>query len=323
MLGHCPVLNFEYTSQSTSPFTYPPTLATLGNPAGLQAHLTGPISRGNLFDEHVVAHSAYTAFDPPTVPGFYPPTFFPAAISSVTTSSHPHLFSPSPSTAIHSQYNASNDPWLGKRGMSPTDPECEPDRKRARQSLPEETRNTSQQNELHPSQYLVNTSSLIPSFNETPHAPAAPSTVVQYDDVSEQETKADWSIRYNNEIPRALDVTLIRSWDAGTDIHCVKFSKDGKDLAVGFGENSATNIYDVRTGVKIWLVFPVYLFPDNVDQPFCQYPEKYRSTRFGHPSCLFPQWAVPCYRIKRFNPRRFSCLLHLDYTQLFLDLGNI
>ena len=40
----------------------------------------------------------------------------------------------------------------------------------------------------------------------------------------------------------------------GLRIFCLKFSKNGKYLTVGFAKNGVMTIYDVQTGQKSWLV---------------------------------------------------------------------
>jgi len=85
--------------------------------------------------------------------------------------------------------------------------------------------------------------------------------------ISEQLSGAGWDIAhngevkrtYNVEIKRAIDVSLVRLLNTGTGfaVRCVNFSKDGKFLAVGFYDNGKTNIYDVQTGEKTWLVFVI------------------------------------------------------------------
>jgi len=77
------------------------------------------------------------------------------------------------------------------------------------------------------------------------------------DDVtSKKESGAGWSITYNSEVQRALDVNFVHSWDLGPkfDIGCLKFSKDGKYLAVGSWRTGVTKIYDVQTGQETWFV---------------------------------------------------------------------
>ena len=278
-----------FTSNSTNPY---PTPVTLGNPAALQTHFTGPTAQRDLFGGHVVARSAYTAFESfashlqplapsnsdissvftcrSTDPNPYPTTSLPfSTVSSLSraTSSYPTFYPPSPSIAIN--YDCSNNnPLLGKRDRQRTGLECKPERKRARQNLPEKRlgRNENQQSELQLSQYL-NTSSLrLPPFNETTRSGSEammsssvpeflPSTSEDSDDTSEPENE-EWSIRYNSEIERVLDVSLVCSLDVGPGgINCLQFSKDGEYLAVGFYPNAMTNIYDVESGEKTWLVF--------------------------------------------------------------------
>jgi len=176
---------------------------------------------------------------------------------------------------------------LGKRDLHRTNLECEPERKKTRQNLPEERRNPNQQDEPHLSQYLDSTSSLcLPLFNETTRSvseaiksssvPEALSMTSEDNDDWEQESEVNWSIRYNSEVKRALDVSLVHSLQVGRfDVHCLKFSKDGKYLAMGFRRDGKTNIYDVQTGEKTWLVFHESSFLDNADQPSVQYTESH------------------------------------------------
>jgi len=268
-----------FTSHSTNPY---PTPVTLGNPA-LQTHFTGPTAQGDLFGEHVVAGSAYTAFESfashlqplsPRSPDIssaftyhytdpipYHTTSLPSStVSSPSrpTSFYPTPYPPSPSIVINSQYNCpNNNSSLGKRDPHRTDLECKPERKRARQNLPEEGANENQQSELHLSQCLDTSSLCLPSFNETTRSVSEvlPTTSEDSADISEQGSEADWSIRYNSEVERALDVSLLRLiGQAGID--CLQFSKDGKYLAVAcWGDKVMTNIYDVETGERTWLVF--------------------------------------------------------------------
>jgi len=267
-----------FTSHSTNPY---PTPVMLGNPA---THFTGPTAQGDFFGEHVVARSAHTAFEsfashlqplPPrssdtssvftyhsTDPNPYHTTSLPfSTVSSPRpTSFYPTLYPPSPSIAINSQYNCSNhNSSLGKRDPHRTDLECKPERKRARQNLPEERANENQQSGLHLSQCLDTSSLCPPSFNKTTRcvSEVLPTTSEDGADVSKQGSEVDRSIRYNSEVERALDASFLRSIDVGQAvIHCLQFSQDGKYLAVAcWGDKGMTNIYDVETGEKTWLVF--------------------------------------------------------------------
>lgn len=67
------------------------------------------------------------------------------------------------------------------------------------------------------------------------------------------EQQTNWSIEYGDQVARAITVK-IHSWDVDPGVFSLKFSSDGKYLAVGSGKNGATNIYDVHTGKKTWLV---------------------------------------------------------------------
>ena len=90
----------------------------------------------------------------------------------------------------------------------------------------------------------------------SPVSEVLPTTSGDSEDTSMQESEADLSIRYNSEVERALDVSLVRSLDVGRDeISCLQFSKDGKYLAVGVYKDVMTNIYNVETGEKTWYDF--------------------------------------------------------------------
>jgi len=199
---------------------------------------------------------------------------------------------------MHSQYNSYVDSRLGKRDLYHPDLGCEPERKRTQLNLPEERRNTKQQNEFYPSQCLTNPNLCIPSFNNSlkplattlsafdlltsvPEAPAALTedgdvTTDDDDFTSEEESGAGWSITYNSEVKRAVDVSFIRSLDLGPEfrIRCLKFSKDGKYLEVGL-YNGTIKIYDVQTGEKTWLVCHEFWVPVNTDNLRSQYTKIY------------------------------------------------
>ena len=294
----------NFSSILTSPFTnsYTPTSVMPGNPADGKTHFINPIVQENLLGEHVAARYTSAAFDsisrvrpPPAGTPDTPSVFaFPStdldpydtSIPSLTislprgaTSSCPPLCS---SIAIHPQNDSSNGhPLLRKRDPHRSDLECELKRKGART---EERRSTDWHSEFYPSRFPAPSNLRLPSYKDSfsplpatsstegimsfvPESPAA--TSEDGDVTSEQKSEAEWSIRYDREVKRVLDVGLMHSLDMGPEfeILCVKFSKDGKYLAVGFQCNGMTNIYDVRTGEKTWLVCDAFLSPDNSDQP--------------------------------------------------------
>jgi WD40 repeat protein len=57
-----------------------------------------------------------------------------------------------------------------------------------------------------------------------------------------------------HEIKQALHIDLVKTFNFTARVFCVKFSPDGKYLAVGLDEGSGrTYIYDMEKGLNIWL----------------------------------------------------------------------
>jgi WD40 repeat protein len=56
-----------------------------------------------------------------------------------------------------------------------------------------------------------------------------------------------WSITFNNEVEKELDVGIVHALFHEKSIPCAKFSQDGKYLAAGC-KNGKAYIYDVQTG---------------------------------------------------------------------------
>jgi len=84
--------------------------------------------------------------------------------------------------------------------------------------------------------------------------PTQPS-IASIDKIQSKQPK--WSVSHNPKIKQALHIDLAKTFDLAAEVFCVKFSPDGKYLAVGLGEgNGRTYIYDVEEGSKIWLVPP-------------------------------------------------------------------
>jgi hypothetical protein len=190
--------------------------------------------------------------------------------SSGPASSYP---SPCPSGPSSAVYGCSLQ--LGKRDPDRASLECEPEQKRARPNLLEES--TNEQIRFNPSQWFAAPDLAFENsfpFATTPSAPEAimlpsvlesPATISEDGDVTPRlESGPDWSITYNTKVKREFDVSVVRPLEVGPSISCLRLSKDGKYLAVGFYGNGTTNIYDVESGEKTWLVCDECLLQDTV-----------------------------------------------------------
>jgi hypothetical protein len=58
--------------------------------------------------------------------------------------------------------------------------------------------------------------------------------------------EADWSVVHNHKVRQTLNVQLAHTFKMKSVVHCIKFSREGKYLAVGL-ENGETYIYDIKT----------------------------------------------------------------------------
>lgn len=56
----------------------------------------------------------------------------------------------------------------------------------------------------------------------------------------------DWLVVYNPKVPRELSIELLHSFDHGSVVCCVKFSRDGSLIATG--SNKVIYVFDVNTG---------------------------------------------------------------------------
>jgi glucose repression regulatory protein TUP1 len=61
----------------------------------------------------------------------------------------------------------------------------------------------------------------------------------------------NWSITFNNQVAKELDVEMIRRLSHERPISCVKFSRDGQYLAAGCLDGKVY-IYSVETGTLTW-----------------------------------------------------------------------
>jgi WD40 repeat protein len=61
------------------------------------------------------------------------------------------------------------------------------------------------------------------------------------------------NVFHNPEIEQALHIDLVKTFNFVAKVYCVKFSPDGKYLAVGLDKSGKTYIYDVEKGLFLWL----------------------------------------------------------------------
>lgn len=162
-----------------------------------------------------------------------------ASLLAVSSQNSPPCL-PGPFITMDSQHNSSKDgSSSGKRNLE-TDLECEPKKKKVRLNL---TKNTDQWTE--------------PQFS------SRPATSKNRSPTLEQASTAEWSVTYNSQVEKSLNVCLVRSLDTRYErsTSCLKFSRDGQYLAVGFLGSGRTNIYRVTTGDEIWSVGPCFSVP--------------------------------------------------------------
>ena len=74
----------------------------------------------------------------------------------------------------------------------------------------------------------------------------------------------DWPVDFNGNVNPALSVKLGRVLTHGGTVGRVRFSPDGKYLAVGV-KNGRTYIYDVKTGAKSWSVTFIPVWRASID----------------------------------------------------------
>ena len=68
--------------------------------------------------------------------------------------------------------------------------------------------------------------------------------------------KPQWSVIYNPEIEKVLDITFVHAFKHTSPVYSVRFSPDGKFLAAGLDHGlGSTHIYAVNEKSKKWYVF--------------------------------------------------------------------
>jgi WD40 repeat protein len=95
-----------------------------------------------------------------------------------------------------------------------------------------------------------------PTILAPPEAPSAipkPSLSKPVDEIHSKDP--GWSVSHNPEITQTLQIDLAKTLNFTARVFCVKFSPDGKYLAVGLDQGSGrTYIYDMEKGLNIWSV---------------------------------------------------------------------
>jgi WD40 repeat protein len=71
-----------------------------------------------------------------------------------------------------------------------------------------------------------------------------------------QSNQPDWSVAYNPKLTQALHIDLVKTLNFTARVNCLKFSPDGRYLAVGLS-SGRTTIYDVEKRLNIWYSFLV------------------------------------------------------------------
>jgi glucose repression regulatory protein TUP1 len=94
---------------------------------------------------------------------------------------------------------------------------------------------------------LQTTSSL--SSTTTPISPASGGAQFQPGSTQPEPYYRDWSVEYNPEIKQNFSLHVANIFKNTAKVFCVKFSRDGKYLAVGL-QNGEIHIYDILTGSK-------------------------------------------------------------------------
>jgi len=80
---------------------------------------------------------------------------------------------------------------------------------------------------------------------------ALPALSASTGDLDSGAEQHDWPLILHKNADKELDVEMAHILSHGDIIECVKFSRDGKQLAAGCHDGKAY-IYDVETGTSTW-----------------------------------------------------------------------
>ena len=164
-----------------------------------------------------------------------------------------------------------------------------------------------------------------PNTIKSPPVPSAPA--IDPEDISSPKQKYEppkWSVAYNPDVERALDLHLAHTFKYDSPANCVKMSPDGQKLAVGLRDNGKTYLCELRTGSNIWLVSLVFnsIWIDTTDPSvfFDQYvkdPIDILSVQFSPDGRLIATGASDGQiRVCSFTMRTLS-----NFILFFLDMG--
>ena len=82
--------------------------------------------------------------------------------------------------------------------------------------------------------------------------PLQPTTSINDNKIQSRQTV--WSVSHNPNIKPSLQIDLVKTFNFTAKVTCVKFSPNGKYLAVGTSVGCGkTFVYDMEKGLEIWL----------------------------------------------------------------------
>ena len=97
----------------------------------------------------------------------------------------------------------------------------------------------------------------MPSFQMTPTVHSSNDVVVP----PEEPKPPKWSVVYQPEVEKRLDLHLALSFAYDFSVNCVKMSPDGQRIAVGGSGNAYLN--ELQTGSNIWSVCEPFSWDSN------------------------------------------------------------
>ncbi|KAJ8067481.1 hypothetical protein OCU04_004825 [Sclerotinia nivalis] len=114
---------------------------------------------------------------------------------------------------------------------------------------------------------------------------------------NQENVGSDWSVTFNPEVPRVLDIDLLHNLQHESVVCSVRFSYDGKYVATG--SNRVAQIFDVNTGQNICILQDELIDPvnENYIRSVCFSPDgRYLAT--GAEDKLIRIWDIASKSIK-------------------------